>query len=122
MSEIKVGEYVRTYDGYIGKLVKNIPNVLNNLKIDVKREIKHCDNSIDNYIYTRKGFIVKYSEQLVDLIEEGDYVNGKLIHYVLENPKNGETMICYGNGKHIDNKHIKSIVTKEIFEEMEYKL
>lgn len=70
MNKLKVGEYIRTYDGYIGKLVKIIPDVLNNLKIDVKREIKHCNNSIDDYIYTRKGFIVKHSEQLIDLIEE----------------------------------------------------
>lgn len=122
MSKIKIGEYIRTYNGNIGKLVKIIPNVLNNLKIDVKKEIIHCDNSIDNFIYARDGVIVKNSEQLVDLIDEGDFVNGKLIHYVLENPKNGETMICYGNGKHIDNNHIKSIVTHEQFKRMEYKV
>lgn len=70
MSEIKIGDYIRTYDGSIGKLVEIIPNVLNNLKIDVKREIIHCDNSIDNYIYTRKGLIVNNSEQPIGLIEE----------------------------------------------------
>jgi hypothetical protein len=31
-------------------------------------------------------------------------------------------MLVYGNGKHFDNKQIKSIVTKERFEEMEYKV
>ena len=49
-------------------------------------------------------------------------MNGKLIHHILGNLKNGETMICYGNGKHIDNKHIKSIVTKEVFASGEYRV
>ena len=122
MSEIKIGEYVRTGDGYIGKLVEIIPKALNNLKIDIKREIRHCDNSVDNYIYTRYGFQLKHSKNIIDLIEIGDYVNGKLIHYVLGNSKNGETMICYGNGKHFSNEQIKSIVTKEVFASGEYRV
>ena len=126
MSKIKIGEYIRTYDGYIGKLVEIIPNVLNNLVIDVKREIKHCDNSIDNFIYTRDGFIVKNSEQLVDLIKVGDYVNGILV-------TGKESTLLYTEIKGIDRSgyhipisqygdNIKSIVTKEQFERMEYKV
>lgn len=126
MNEIKVGEYIRTTDGYIGKLVEIIPNVLNNLVIDVKREIRHCDNSVDNYIYTRDGFIVKNSEQPVGLIEVGDYVNGILV-------TGKDSTLLYTEIKGIDRSgyhipisqygdNIKSIVTKEQFERMEYKL
>lgn len=99
MSKIKIGEYVRFEEGDILKVDENIVNYVN---ITIEK--------------------IKNSPNIIDLIEIGDYVNGKLIHYILKNPKNGETMICYGNGKHIDNKHIKSIVTKEQFDRMEYKL
>lgn len=69
-NEIKVGEYIRTKEGYIGKLVEYIPNALNYLKIDVCREIIHCDNSRDNFIYTRYGFQLEHSPNLIDIIEE----------------------------------------------------
>ena len=67
---IEVGEYVRTpEEGYIGKLVEHIENALNYYKIDVGREIIHCDNLRDNYIYSREGFGLKHSKKLIDLIE-----------------------------------------------------
>lgn len=74
-NEIEVGEYVRTEGGYIGKLVEYIPYALNYLKIDVGREIIHCDNSRDNFIYTRYGFQLKHSPNLIDIIEERRYSN-----------------------------------------------
>lgn len=64
MSKIEVGEYVRTDNGEI-KLVT--------------QELK---DFIDEYeSLTEKGFVeflgrIKHSKQLIDLIEEGDYVNG----------------------------------------------
>ena len=69
MEGIEVGEYVRT-GGYIGKLIEYIPNALNYLKIDVGREVIHCDNSRDNYIYTRYGFQLKHSSNVIDLVEK----------------------------------------------------
>lgn len=123
MEEIKVGEYVRTPEqGYIGKLVEVNKNVLNYYKIDVGREIRRINGMSDNYIYSRDGFGLKHSSNIIDLIEIGDYVNGKLIHNKFGNPKNGELMIIYGNGKHFDNKNIKTIVTKEQFANAEYRL
>lgn len=135
MSEIKVGEYVRTYDGCIGKLVKIIPNVLNNLVIDVKREIKHCDNSIDNYIYTRDGFIIKNSPNRIDLIENKDvirYFSNNLGRETIaeviyscplnEDYKWGLGYVETSLDNHIIIDDIKRFVTKEIFKEMEYKV
>lgn len=73
---LKVGEYVRTpEEGYIGKLVERIENAHNYYKIDVGREIIHCDNSRDNYIYSREGFGLKHSKNIIDLIEVGDIVH-----------------------------------------------
>lgn len=72
--KIEVGEYVRTEEGYIGILIEYIPNALNYLKIDIGREIRRDNGRSDNYIYTRYGFQLKHSKQLIDLIEVGDIV------------------------------------------------
>lgn len=106
MSEIKVGEYVRYDDGRIFKVIEEEVDYYNYL---LKTSINECG-------------ITKHSKNIIDLIEIGDYVNGKLIHYILGKTKNGETIICYGNGKHIDNNHIKSIVTHEKFKRMEFRV
>lgn len=126
MEKIKVGEYVRTEEGYIGILVEYIPNALNYLKIDVDREIRHRDTMIDNYIYTRYGFQLKHSPNIIDLIEVGDYVNGILV-------TGKESTLLFTEIKGIDNsgyhipisqygENIKSIVTKEQFAQIEYKV
>jgi hypothetical protein len=117
MSEIKVGDYVRTNKGNIGKAIDIfVGHTIANYHIEFQTGVKVKRQYLSNKT------IIKHSPNIIDLIEIGDYVNGKLIHYVLENPKNGETIICYGNGKHIDNKHIKSIVTKEVFASAEYRV
>lgn len=72
MKDIEIGEYVRTKDGYIGVLVDDSQNVLNNLKIDVGREIRRENGMSDHYIYTRYGFKLKHSKDIMDLIESGD--------------------------------------------------
>lgn len=70
---------MRTEEGYIGKLVEYIPNALNYLKIDVGREIRHCDNSFDNFIYTRYGFRLKHSFNIIDLIEVRGHCKSRFI-------------------------------------------
>ena len=122
---IKVGEYVRTKDGYIGKLVEYIPEALNYLKIDVGREIIHSDNSRDNFIYTRYGFQLKHSPNLIDIIEEGDYVNGKKVYSIgtICSTIGILTTINFTDGTFItDDMQIVDVVTKEQFESVSYKV
>lgn len=76
--KIEVGEYVRTEEGYIGILIEYIPNALNYLKIDVGKEIRRDNGMSDNYIYTRYGFQLKHSKQLIDLIEVGDIIKYRI--------------------------------------------
>ncbi len=73
--------------------------------------------------------VIKSSPNIIDLIEVGDYVNGYLvkdIDYafddVVMNNKNARIVpyIDCNKDKYIDD--IKSIVTKEQFSQMEYKL
>lgn len=72
MAEIGVGEYVRTTDGKIGKIVK-YENFEYHIKID-KDEIWKC----------AKDYIVKHSKQPIDLIEVGDVIKYKIENVPLE--------------------------------------
>lgn len=118
MSEIKVGEYVRLKNGEIFKIDENTTNYYNSNK---------------NYITNE---IVKRSESIIDLIEVGDYVNGYKVAEVNNNLKKHEGVCnCIDTELWFINletdefneiifrePEIKSIVTHEQMEEMEYKL
>lgn len=95
--EIEVGEYVRTKKGAVGKLIE----------IDKKAAAYYLDClkcvSLKN--------IVKHSKQLIDLIECGDYVNGKLIHKIDKGPN--YCYLYYGNCKTFVDYQIQTILTKE---------
>lgn len=71
---------------------------------------------------------IKSSTNIIDLIEVGDYVNGMLV--IEETPKDkrkkqqiivDSTAFEWGTER-LFNEDIKSIVTKEQFESMEYKV
>ena len=109
MEEIKVGEYVRTKDGYIGKVQKLKPDCEYNQNYLISDNVM-ASNYTEN--------IAKHSPNIIDLIEEGDYVNGKLIHKV--DIRENSAYIYYGNGKTFCDYQIKDIVTKEQFEQMKY--
>lgn len=123
-NEIKVGEYVRTKEGYIGKLVEYIPNALNYLKIDVGREIIHCDNSRDNFIYTRYGFQLEHSFNILDILEVR-WLNFLWCRYniytiIWKQRTNIDYFKCLYKNENLDT--IKSIVTKEMMESTSYKV
>lgn len=121
MGEIKVGEYVRTYQGTIARI--------EDLEFDIKFRIK--DNK-PLYIkwqedfggtYVQKELIVNHSKNIIDLIEVGDYVNG---HKILEIHEalapDDEKILDIGYGMAIFNDSVGSIVTKEQFKNIEYRL
>lgn len=100
----------------VGMYVK-FKTLSNQVKIG---QIQLIDNSIyelDNNEVTADKYIIKASHNIIDLIEVGDYVNGELvvkchISYV-------STII---NEVGYNDFQIKSIVTKEQFESMSYKV
>ena len=65
--------------------------------------------------------VYKKSENIIDILEVGDYVNGELIHYI-ERFKDGSTYLCFGEHGTFVDYQIKSIVTREQFKAMEYRL
>ena len=120
---IAVGEYVRTNKG-ISKIIKFIG--FENYEVD-KNGTMHSDDSFKEFI--KKQHILKHSKNIIDLIEVGDYVNGKEI-IIIDNGIGGlDKSVVYGY-KYGENEflwniyeeEIKSIVTKEQFKSIEYKL
>ena len=124
---MKVGDYVRIKNeagwSCIGKL-ENINDF---------REYKYCvDIQAEDFIFVDDEMIYKSSPNIIDLIEVGDYVNGVRV----------DEIVYIGHGKSEDleiafrykyafekddvytlkEEDIKSIVTKEQFSQMEYRI
>jgi len=122
--EISIGEYVRTPEqGFIGKLVEINKDVLNYYKIDVGREIRRTNGMSDNYIYSRDGFGLKHSKDIIDLIEEGDYVNGCQVMGIYVPRDTWEPIQINVDSqtiKYFIQDEIKSIVTKEQIKQIEF--
>ena len=128
---MNVGDYVRTKTG-IHKIFRI------NEKADIWKY--HCDkkptgewDSSYEYIKVRKDDIIKSSPNIIDLIEVGDYVNGEKVKALkgdIENHKiNNEDDVIYTEYINdydewcgFEKDEIKSIVTKQCFESMEYKV
>ena len=105
MEEIKVGEYIRTKEDGICKL------------IDKEKDADgEWAGYIDRPFWLRENNIVKHSPNIIDLIEVGDYVNGELVASV------SEESVEIGEGWHVQVKNIKSIVTHEQFNSIKYEV
>ena len=134
MEEIKVGEYVRFRSGEIDKIKRIIkrPNItqsakdLNKLNIEDGLDIEYESGKIDiqRGILGLKIFptnIVKHSKNIIDLIEEYDFVNEEEVDKI-KTDENGEKYIKTVLNNVFRNKDIKSILTKEQYEQNSYKL
>ena len=106
--ELKEGMYVRTKDGeifecYVGE--------------QMGKPIYYPKNSKTNgFIYYDE--ICSISKDLIDLIEEGDYVNGYRVTYVYPNLIKVDSTDIWEIHPH----DIKSIVTKEMFNSVKYEV
>lgn len=140
MNKLEVGMYIRTDKGFIAKVKEfkhdytkgkrlvddySVKEVVENyLSLDGNqcRLIESIDYSIppcypsDEELDEIKSHILKASHNVIDLIEIGDYVNGlPVIH------KENNELVC-GLLVRYKEEDIKSIVTKEAFKSMEYRL
>ena len=66
--EIEVGEFVRTKEGYIGKLVNKNEQWVNPLEIDIKREVRK-DEFPKTHLYLDYNDIKKKKKNIIDLTE-----------------------------------------------------
>lgn len=115
---MKVGEYAR-----LNSTLYNTVVILKIMEVYDYTILTENDGSIFQGEYG-KDEIINHSYNIIDLIEVGDYVNGRKVFqagynfqddYVLKMSESDYEDFIY-------KKDIKSIVTKEMFENMEYKI
>jgi hypothetical protein len=120
--KLKVGDYIRTknhngFPGGIGIILKTEDDEIHKTKWIT------LDVPLDRISFLiQQSEIIKSSNNIIDLIEVGDYVNGYKIKNI--------TMKCDKTIKTLQSDYIydicecniESIVTKEQFESMEYRL
>ena len=102
MSEIEVGDYVRINNDFrlialgIGKVVR------------INKDSIHVKMNFELPFSFKKENIANHSKQLIDLIEEGDYVNGELI------TDKWDTRVS-SIRSNFSEEDIKTILTKESY-------
>ena len=122
--KIEVGEYVKTKEGIIAQ-IKNIDYEADIYRFD--RTIYINDFGMKNdVLYNNEMFkkvVVKHSKQLIDLIEVGDFVNGMEILHIDDNKLYVEWSSEFEEFTgFLENKDIKTILTKEQYEANCYKV
>lgn len=104
---LKPNDYFRTFDGQIFKSI-NVSPIKGN-------EIYYANG---DYTWADISAVDNFSDNPIDLIEVGDYVNGEIVNDV--NLGNRNYVFC---GLHrIYANEIKSIVTKEQFNSVKYEV
>ena len=127
--ELKEGMYVRTLKG-IAKIIGRVlePDNYYFQCWVTDRFLCICDDTE----YLCDSDILKTSYNIIDLIETGDYVNGFLVEEVQKVPNEEIGKVVVTDSSNCDcwegapfeywNEDIKTIVTKEQFESMQYRL
>ena len=111
--ELKEGMYVRytrgAINGYVPPRIAKIVDCSDNELV-----------RIDSWQVILRNDVIKARDNLIDLIEVGDYVNG--LPVVHNAKKNGGNIVIVINGNAYNEENIKSVVTKEQFESMKYEV
>lgn len=123
---MKVGMYIRgNYYQYRGKIGIIIKNYHNDLEIAYKDGV--IKTTVSDFIddnFDKNGQQYKTSFNIIDLIEVGDYVNGKEVTEVMRDEEGNVTDIVYTEeveGQSYSLLPIKDIVTREYFNSGKYK-
>lgn len=119
--ELKENMYVRTKDGYISQYkYYNTTNAYMEKLLCIP---------LNNGTFANIEDIVKASYNIIDILEVGDYVNGKKIVDVgclTNGPRKGTKVIDYyinpSAVSYLEKEDIKSVITHEQMEQMEYKV
>ena len=123
--KLEVGQFVRTKDGYISQYkYYDTTNAYMEKLLCIP---------LSNGTFANIEDIVKASYNIIDILECGDYVNGSKVIDISIIGKDKEKWVWVEQMEDTDNKYgddyvgynneqIKSIVTKEQFEQMAYKV
>lgn len=122
---IEVGEYIRTKEGYLGKLIAINKEDYNYLVVDTSRNIRN-DEYPPTYLYLKNEDIAKHSKNIINLIEAGDFVNGKFCINIEENytdtGRRNLKLICIGGNILELSNIIQTILTREQYERNCYRM
>jgi len=133
MLTIKDGEYIRTKDGHIGKIVKCMEKdkgfkKIPYYEIDFEYTMPMCFPSYSIY----GDLIAKHSENIIDLIKKGDFVNNRQVLQVFIDPftkkkrllLEGTEVNWQGDMSNVycEAENIKSVITKEQIESIKYEV
>ena len=114
--EVEPNMYVRTK-----KLLHNDYVVITKIKhIEEKENCLHI--WLENKDLITEKHIIKASHNIIDLIEVGDYVNGVRVEDIEIVGGNKYIIITINEAIYLLNCQIETIVTKEQFEAMQYKV
>lgn len=106
-NNLKPNDYFRTFDGQIFKSM-NVSPIKGN-------KIYYLNG---DYTWVDVSAVANFSDNIIDLMEVGDYVNGYRVTYVYPNLiKVDSTDI-----REIHSHDIKSIITKEQFNSVKYEV
>ena len=120
--ELKEGMYVRTLDGICKCVELRDDGIMTRFRNE------------DGNVYFTNDMMCNPSFSIFDLIQVGDYVNGYPVNYITNLGKEFGKRISFGDETcvvaskfsfdkvYIYEEDIKSIVTKEQFESMQYKV
>lgn len=116
--KLEVGMYVRTLFG-----IKKIHH------IDAKKTVwKYLYKINDNneYFALSDNDIIDADFDIINIIKEGDYINGERIDSVVPKDICGDEVLdnqhIFTRNDEIYEKNIKTIVSKEQFKNMEYRI
>ena len=110
---MKIGDYVRTKRGLIAKII----NISTFREPYMKYGI--WASYLDDIWYIGDDDIKLVKKSPIDLIEVGDYVNGLRVNEISEHTIYLDDMRDFSKK---DINYVETIVTKEQFESMEYKI
>ena len=125
--KLEIGMYVRTKNGCICQILRTTYSKYLSRNKELCYEVDRPIN-VNMELYDED--ILKASYNIIDLIEVGDYVNGDLVLFagvtIWDNDGNVLDKQVHINHNGYDlwlrEEYIKSIVTKEQFESMSYKV
>lgn len=124
-NKIQVEEYIRTYEGIIGKIKRiELDEIDKSLKWYVFDKKRYDINIIDE-IYINKPYIKKHSFNIIDLLEVEDIVKMKdndmdYLEIIYINDK--KMLEAVREDSEDNNIKIVSIITKKQLESMEYEV
>ena len=114
--KLEVGMYVRHKTLLSSKYVK-----INKIK-----EIEEKENCLhiwleDKDLITEK-YLIKASYNIIDILEVGDYVNGRKVVDIFYDVNDNVMNICVLGSIVYNNNEIKSVITHEQMEQIAYKV